>query len=85
MLKRKIFFKYKITILATKAKKNPNKLYDDFVIALIPPYHLSWPPFFFFKHFRATPATHESSRARGQITAATASLCHGHSHSKAGS
>ena len=35
--------------------------------------------FFFFK---VTPAAHGSSQARGQIRAAAAGLCHGHSNTR---
>ena len=36
----------------------------------------------FFVFFRAAPAAHGSSQARGQISAAAASLCHSHSNAK---
>ena len=39
----------------------------------------STPPRFSFVFSMATPAAYESSRARGQIRAAAAILCHSHS------
>ena len=36
--------------------------------------------FFFFFLFRATPVAYRSFRAKGQIRAAAADLCHSHSH-----
>ena len=36
--------------------------------------------YFFFCHFRATPAAYGGSQARGRIGAIAASLCHSHSN-----